>query len=118
MINLLLTSIFIGSLTLTSYRSVPSQTDNSPWITSIGERVSIRGCAVSQDFLKSRELKYGDLLYIENIGFRFINDTMNARYKKSIDIWVATEQEEKQIGVRKAKVWVIHTPVKLNEKRN
>jgi len=102
--------VFIGNVTLTSYRSVHSQTDSSPWITSIGERVTIRGCAISQDLLQSGKIKYGDLLYIEGYGYRFANDTMNVRLKNSIDLWVTTKQEEVKIGNRKARIWVVKRP--------
>lgn len=107
--NLIMAAILIGSLQVTAYRSVPQQTDSSPFTTSIGERVTIRGCAVSQDLLSKNggPFNYGDLLYIEGVGFRFVNDTMNVRNKKHIDLWVPTYQEEKKIGVSTKKVWLV-----------
>lgn len=111
--NLSIILVFIGSLTVTSYRSIPSQTDSSPWITSIGERVTVRGCAVSQDLLKEHggPLDYGDLIYVDGFGFRFINDCMNQRHKNSIDLWVKTKDDESKVGVRKLKVYLVH-PIK------
>lgn len=108
--TLALIAVLIGNLTLTSYRSVPNQTDSAPYYTSIGERVSVRGCAVSRDLLKrwGGPLNYGDLIYIEGVGFRFINDCMAARHKCAVDIWVETYQAEKAIGVKKGrKVWLV-----------
>lgn len=112
--QLLLIPILLGSMMTTSYRSVPSQTDDSPFVTSIGERVSPRGCAVSQDMLKKNggTLDYGDLLYIEGIGYRFVNDTMNIRHKRSIDIWVATHAEEKKFKIGRRRVFLIESVVK------
>lgn len=83
---------------MTSYRSVPEQTDSSPYITSIGERVSIRGLAVSPDLLKKHggPLQYGDLLYIDGLGYRFVNDVMAPRHKRAVDIWVPTYKAEKE----------------------
>lgn len=113
MIQLLISSIFIGSLTITAYRSTPQQTDSTPYTTSIGERVTTRGCAISQDMLVQNggPLAYGDLLYIDNVGFRFINDTMNHRCKKAIDLWVPTKEEERKIDKQfkgsKTRIWVI-----------
>jgi 3D (Asp-Asp-Asp) domain-containing protein len=105
-----LVMIFIGNLTVTSYRSVIEQTDSSPYSTSIGERVTIRGCAVSQDLLQNGVVHYGDLVYIESYGFRFINDSMNVRIKNSIDLWVQTKAEEKKIGTRHKRVWLVRRP--------
>lgn len=92
-------SVALGQVTLTAYRSIPNQTDSSPWSTSTGERVTIRGCAVSQDLLAGNggPIHYGDLIYIDQIGFRFVNDCMNKRIKRSIDIWVPTKEAEKKI---------------------
>lgn len=105
--ELLLIGVFVGNLTLTSYRSVPEQTDTSPYWTSIGERVNSHGVAVSQDLLKSGIVRYGDLLYIEGQGFKVVNDCMNSRLKKSVDVWVETYEDEKAVGKRPAKVWLV-----------
>lgn len=109
--ELILIGVFIGNMTLTSYRSVKSQTDDSPFWTSIGERVNNHGVAVSQDLLKSGAVRYGDMLYIEGQGFKVVNDTMNARMKKSIDIWLESAADEKAFDKKfhgaKPKVWVV-----------
>lgn len=91
----ILTIVFLGELILTSYRSVPSQTDSTPFNTSTGEWVSTSGAAISQDKLcpacrrlhrrcqhpeVTKWVHYGDCLYIEGIGFRVINDCMG-RFK-------------------------------------
>lgn len=102
----ILVLLFIGSLQITSYRSVPNQTDSSPWLTSIGERVTIHGCAASQDLLwPNGPLHYGDLIEVEGFGYYFVNDCMHKRIKKAIDIWVPTKTEEQRIGISNRKVW-------------
>lgn len=109
--NVIIIGVLIGSLQITSYRSVPEQTDDSPFITSTGERVCKDGVAVSQDLLKSKRIKYGDWLYIEGIGFKRINDTMHPRHKNHIDVWVATLQDEKEFHKKfkgkTVKVWIV-----------
>lgn len=98
-------------LTLTSYRSLPAQTDSSPFITSIGHRVSEQGLAVSQDLIKTGQVCYGDMLYVPGFGLRIVNDTMNKRHRKWVDLWVKTYEDEKQVGVRKnVQVMVIQSP--------
>lgn len=94
--NLVLTAILIGTLNVTSYRSVPEQTDSSPYITSIGDRVGTHGVAVSQDLLKNGTVKYGDWLYLDGIGFRKVNDCMNIRHKNRVDVWLPTYEKEKE----------------------
>jgi len=109
--NEILIILLLGNFTVTSYRSVKNQTDMSPYVTSIGEHVTKFGCAASQDLLKDGIVKYGDVVYIENIGFKIVNDTMHKRIKRQFDIWVGTLAEEKEhdkkFGRTKLKVWLI-----------
>ena len=133
MSSTVLVSVLIGQLTVTSYRSVPQQTDDSPQYTSIGEHVHPRGVAVSPDLLcpaakrfagkkrsgpftlcqrergcpNPKALHYGDGLYVDHYGFKVVNDVMNARHRRRIDIWVPTYEAEKQVGTRNLKVWLV-----------
>jgi 3D (Asp-Asp-Asp) domain-containing protein len=99
--------VLLGTLTVTSYRPIKSQTDNSPTWTSIGDMTTMYGVAVSQDFLKSGKIHYGDVLYIPGFGFRIANDCMHKRKRNSIDLLVFTKREEIQIGTRHLKVYKI-----------
>lgn len=108
----ILSAVFLATMTITSYRSVPNQTDSSPWITSIGERVNNHGIAVSQDLLRSGKVHYGDTLLIEGYGLKTVNDCMNARIKNAVDIWVATKEEEHKVGVRRLRVWRVRCDLK------
>lgn len=129
--KLVLITVLLGQLTVTAYRSVPSQTDNSPWITSIGERVHPHGVAVSQDLLckagklcrrtrqgcQANKLHYGDVLYIENLGLKVVNDCMNERHKNHLDVWVSTKKEEKYVGWRKnVSIWMVRSEYATHEK--
>lgn len=109
--------ILLGTLTATSYRAVPEQTkpectDRHHCETAIGENVSELGVAVSQDYLSSGILHYGDCLYIDGVGFRLVNDCLNRRYKKRIDVFVYTKAEEHAFGIRRLKVWIVRSPNK------
>lgn len=99
--------LMLLNVTVTSYRSVPEQTDTSPYTTSIGHHVHPYGCAVSQDLFKRGIVSYGDIIYIPGFGFKVVNDTMNPRIKNHIDIWVATKAEEKRIGVRHLTIFIL-----------
>jgi 3D (Asp-Asp-Asp) domain-containing protein len=69
------------------------------------------GCAASQDLLRDGIVRYGDLVYIQDVGFRYVNDTMNIRIKCQFDVWVGTLIEEKshdkKFRRRTLKVWLI-----------
>lgn len=99
--------LLLGTLQVTSYRPVAEQTDSSPTWTSIGDRTTKFGIAVSQDLLKSRKVHYGDVLCVENYGCRMVNDTMHPRHKNAVDMLVFTYNEEKQVGTRFLKVWLM-----------
>jgi 3D (Asp-Asp-Asp) domain-containing protein len=110
--ELIMIVTLLGDMTVTSYRSVPEQTDDSPFITSIGERTHKGGVAVSQDLLKSGVVKYGDIIYVEGYGFKIVNDTMNPRHKNHIDLWVENYAQEKAVGVRKLHVYRVRGKIK------
>lgn len=104
--------ILLGTLQITSYRPVPEQTKSTCLNrhfceTSTGENVNELGAAVSPDLLESGEVRYGDALYIDSIGFRIIDDTMAAKNHRAIDVFVYTKAEEREIGIRHRDVYVI-----------
>jgi 3D (Asp-Asp-Asp) domain-containing protein len=95
--------------TVTSYRSIPEQTDDSPFYTSIGEHVAQGGCAVSPDLLKS-SAPYGSYLYIQDVGICRVNDVTNARLRGVVDVWMPDYQHEKRFGVKHKPVYKIKFP--------
>lgn len=128
--ELLVTLVLLGNMQITSYRSVPSQTDETPFITANGGFVHSNGVAVSRDLhvRYGGTLNFGSIIYIENYGFKVVNDLMadwicldrprpqrksdciKRKYqRRHIDIWVATYQEEKAVGWKMGKVWLIKT---------
>lgn len=107
--------ILLATMTLTSYQPLPAQTkpeciNRHQCDTAIGDGITMYGCAVSQDLLKSGRVHYGDILYIPKFGYRVINDTMNARHKNSVDLMVFTRAEEKRVGVRHTQVYLVGDP--------
>ncbi len=126
--NVILLSILIGHMTVTSYRSVPEQTDLTPFITATGEHVTPHGVALSRDLLKrwGGPIDYGDYIYLEGYGIKVVNDCMadywcleytlregkrhciRKKYiRNHVDIWVSTYKEEKKIGWRKGYISLI-----------
>lgn len=109
--ELFLAAILIGNMQITSYRSVKEQTDDTPFITSTGDHVHSEGVALSRDLLSrwGGPISYGDVVYIEGYGTKVVNDCMNARHTNAVDMWVSSYAEEKEVGVRRGKVWIIKT---------
>ena len=105
--KLILIAIFIGNLTITSYRGIPSQTDNSPLWTSNGDHTTKYGCAVSRDLLEQGFVHYGDIVYIKDYGLRVVNDCMGIKAHRAIDLFVMTKKEEEKIGIKHKNVWII-----------
>lgn len=102
--------VLIGTLQITAYRPIPSQTDDSPTWTSIGDRTTIYGMAVSQDLLRKGVVKYGEILCVDGGPCRVVNDCMGYKARRSVDLLVITHAQEKAIGLHRKKVWrlVIH----------
>lgn len=115
--KLVLLAIILGNFEVTAYRSVPNQTDASPNFTSTGEHVCSHGVAVSGDMLKKNggPLAYGDLIYIQDIGVKVVNDTMHPRMKKHFDVWVPLYKDEKEFDKKfrgkKLGIWVIQSSI-------
>jgi|ERR1700674_689768 len=105
-------AILLGVLQVTSYCPRPQETrpeckDRWHCTTANGDGITMYGCAVSQDYLRSGVIKYGDIIYVEKYGLRVVNDCLNARYVHSVDLLVFEHWQEKAIGVRHLRVWVI-----------
>jgi 3D (Asp-Asp-Asp) domain-containing protein len=116
---MLIKLIFLGTLVCTSYRAVPAQTkpecvSRNQCRTANNENVSELGVAVSQDYLDSGLIHYGDCLWIDGVGWRLVNDCLNRRYKRRIDVFVYTRKEEQNFGVRKLNVWLVPKPQNEN----
>ncbi len=130
--ELILTAILIAKLTVTSYRPVKEQTDDSPYHTSTGQKVRAGGCAISRDLLcgacrrlhrrckhpeYAKRIHYGAWLYIDGYGYRQVNDVMGATQRNGkkgriaitnqIDIFVERWSEEHSVGVKHLNVFKI-----------
>ena len=83
---------FITHVTITTYNAVRSQCDRSPLITADGTKIDHNKVksgeqkivAISRDLLYAIPL--GSVIYVEGYGRYEVRDTMNSRFKHSIDI--------------------------------
>jgi len=93
-----------GVVMATAYNSMESQTDSTPWITASGTRC--RPGVIASNFLP-----IGTKVMIDGFGNRVftVEDRMNKRYKKRIDIWFRDYDDAIQFGVRKIRYHVLKT---------
>ncbi len=84
------------NIVVTSYNSEPGQTDSTPFITAFGTQV--RDGIVATNYLpKGTKVRFPDL-YGEKIFV--VEDRMNIRYNKQVDIWSADKQFSRAFGAR------------------
>jgi len=113
---MMIEAILISSFTMvTAYRPVPEQTKPEcrgryGCTTSIDENVSMLGAAVSQDLLASGKVRYRDVLLVPGVGYRIVNDCTHPRLRNTVDVFVYTLAQEKNIKPHSSSVWVIRTP--------
>ncbi len=107
----------------TGYNSATSQTDSSPRVTATGARTRFGIIAVSRDLLRS--IPYGSQVSIEDMGSlgsgsgrgRFNNllngvvfiveDTMNKRITRTVDVWFTRHSMAIQWGKRQVKLTIL-----------
>lgn len=109
---MLATAILLGTLVVTSYQPIPAQTKPEckgrfACTTSIDDGITKYGIAVSQDLLRSGRVHYGDILWIDGYGSRVVNDCMGLKARNAVDLLVFTRGEEKQVGTRHLRVYVV-----------
>ena len=89
--------------TLTAYSADVRQTNQNPYTTALMERPVVGGTvAVSQDLKKY----LGNKIYISGHGVFRVNDLMNKRYERRIDLFVKDKRSALEFG-KKENVLVI-----------
>lgn len=91
-----------GVIVASAYNSLPGQTDSSPWITASGTRCR-------EGVIASNHFPIGTKLLIEGYKGKVfvVEDRMNKRYGKKIDIWFRDYDDAVNFGVRKVKYSVL-----------
>jgi 3D (Asp-Asp-Asp) domain-containing protein len=87
----------------TAYSSTPDQTDDTPFITASG--TTVRAGVVAANFLPiGTRLRipdyYGDTIFV-------VEDRMNERYDKRLDIWMETREQAIIWGLRYVAIEVL-----------
>jgi 3D (Asp-Asp-Asp) domain-containing protein len=93
--------IDITYVTITAYTPSTNECDNDPLHTAIMTKPRPGTIAVSRDLLEAG-WTFGKRVWIKNHGVFVINDLMNKRYKKRIDIVMFDKNQAIQFGKRES----------------
>lgn len=99
----------------TAYNSMPGQTDSTPFITATGTRTRPGVVALSRDLLRS--FPYGSRVMIEDLSGKsgnllsgrvfYVEDTMAAYKRASVDIWMSSYGQAIRFGARQVRVTAV-----------
>lgn len=93
---------YVMTVAATAYNSLPNQTDSTPFITASGTHV--RPGVLAANFLPiGTKIKipeyFGDQIFT-------VEDRMNPRYHKRIDVWMESIVDAREFGVRNVTIEV------------
>lgn len=92
----------------TGYSSSVLETDDTPFITASNTRTRTGIVALSRDLLTrynpDAPFSFGDTVHITGLGDFVVEDSMNWRWNRRMDIWFPSRTLAMQFGVRKVVV--------------
>lgn len=94
-------------VTVTAYNPVEEQCDEDPFIAASMRPVRAGTVAVSRD-LFDQGWVFGKKIRIEGLGIFEINDLMNARFSRRIDVFMWDESEARRFGKRTSKAALLN----------
>lgn len=88
----------------TGYSSSIFETDDTPYITAANTRTRPGIVALSRDLLRPYTpdalFTFGDRIYVSGLGEFIVEDSMNRRWRKRMDIWFPSRKEAFDFGKR------------------
>lgn len=94
----------VYTVEVSGYNSEVAQTDDSPFITAKGTYVR-DGIVAANMFPFGTAIKipalFGDKIFV-------VEDRMNKRYQRNVDVWFASKSEALKLGRRTVQIEVIH----------
>lgn len=96
-------AVGVTYMQVSAYNSLPNQTDGSPYHTAIGS-MTRDGVVATNHLPIGTRIRFPDLFGDKE--FR-VEDRMNQRYDKVVDIWMEDYGEAKKFGRRNLKVDII-----------
>jgi len=102
-------------LLATGYSSSVRETDSTPFITASNTRTRPGVVALSRDILRRYNghapFTFGDAIHISGIGDFIVEDSMNRRWRKRLDIWFPSREAAANFGIRRVTVTLPLTPL-------
>lgn len=99
-------------VTLTAYSSTVGQCDSTPFLTASDQSVRVGIIAVSDDLMKEMGLRFGQRILIPGYGLFEIQDRMNPRWRRRVDIWQENRQVARLFGSRPGTIIWLAEPEK------
>lgn len=94
-------------VTLTAYSSTVSQCDETPHYTASDQAVRNGIVAVSDDLVREMGLRFGQKVLIPGYGIFEVQDRMNPRWRRTVDIWISDQKAASLFGKQKGiLLWV------------
>jgi len=93
-------TVMLVPVVVTAYNPVASQTDSTPQITASNKRVKPGIVALSRDLEKELGFKFGDTVVIQGHGSFVVEDRMNKRWTRRVDILMFSRKAAKDFGVQ------------------
>ncbi|MEM4460877.1 MAG: hypothetical protein QXY70_01930 [Nanopusillaceae archaeon] len=86
---------WVENVKCTFYTNTVEETDSTPNITSSNRPVFDGIIALSRDFFNKDNVKFGDLVYVEEINkFFIVEDKMNSKHQNSADIFTYVKDKK------------------------
>lgn len=90
------------AVTATGYSSSVIETDDTPFITASNTRTRTGIIAMSRDMLTpynpDAPFHFGDVVHISGLGDFIVEDSMNARWRRRVDVWFPSRRAAFNFG--------------------
>jgi 3D (Asp-Asp-Asp) domain-containing protein len=90
------------AVTATGYSSTVIETDNTPFITASNTRTRDGIVAMSRDMLRrynpEAPFDFGDIVHISGLGDFVVEDSMNPRWRRRVDVWFPSRPAAFEFG--------------------
>jgi 3D (Asp-Asp-Asp) domain-containing protein len=92
-------------LVATGYSSCVFETDDTPFVTASNTQTRPGIVALSRDLLTrynpEAPFSFGDTIHVTGLGDFTVEDSMNLRWRRRMDIWFPSRDQAKDFGIRK-----------------
>jgi len=92
---------------VTAYSPTKRECDSTPFITASNKRVKEGYIAVSRDL--EAYVGFGDKVFIKGLGIFEVQDRMNRRWKKRIDLFFFDTKQARRFGKKKREMWILES---------